>query len=583
MFPTPRTDTPASAPAIASPPSGGGAHRAAPPTAFATLMDAGAVKTTQVAAASGSGDGTASGVDQTSAVASNGDDAALTATLIDARHRAIAGPPSRMIRIDAATVLPAWMQSARATTSVQLDALADAAGGDDDDADDVAADGAAHAAAESSASIQTMLAAAVDPQILATQIPVPGDEDAAPPHDASQESAGAVPSGSGAEQGSANGRFALNNRSLLALNAPDQPAGAWRGAQMAMAHASDQALAHASTNSELNPADADSLSADAQGVDGRLTGDSLLDQLSSTPERAERASNGHKSGHAAVRDIARSLSAATRHAQPSATAVAGAPPSDATIQPSPARSTTRDGTVQADASHKLSIAMEAPARRSDMAAIPSIRFADTADTDAGAQGNLDDAPRDQHQQPSASAMTRLMAGVVSAAGDAHASTQAHAVAPAFSVPATATASATPAVTPTETAAAANAGAPDAQNIDRLVQSMHVNAKSGVMEATVRLRPDYLGDVTIELRVDGTGVSAVVRAESASVRQWLESHEQTIRSGLAEHGLELTRFIVDPDGQPQSQQDTQPDRDEQRRAAFRRRQQERSSQRFEITV
>jgi flagellar hook-length control protein FliK len=427
------------------------------------------------------------------------------------------------------------------------------------------------------------LAVGIDPQILATQIPVPGDEDAAPGHDASQESADAVPSGNGAEQGSASGRFALNNRSLLALNPPDQPAGASRGAQTAMAHASDQALAHASSNSELNPADADSLCADAQGVDGRPADDSLLDPASSaTLERAERASNGHKSGRAAVRDIARSFSAATREPQSAGTAVA-APASDAAIQPSSARSTTLDGTVQTDPSHRLSIAMEAAARRSDMAAIPSIRFADIADTDAGAQGNLEDPPRDQHQQPSASAMTRLMSGVVSAAGDAHAGTQPHAVAPAFSVPTTPAASATPAVTPTETAAPANAAAPDAQNIDRLVQSMHVNAKSGVMEATVRLRPDYLGDVTIELRVDGTGVSAVVRAESASVRQWLESHEQTIRSGLAEHGLELTRFIVDPDGQPQSQQDTQPDRDEQRRAAFRRRQQEGSSQRFEITV
>jgi flagellar hook-length control protein FliK len=104
-----------------------------------------------------------------------------------------------------------------------------------------------------------------------------------------------------------------------------------------------------------------------------------------------------------------------------------------------------------------------------------------------------------------------------------------------------------------------------------------------MEATVRLRPEYLGDVTINLKVDGSGVSAVVHADTPAVRQWLESNEQTIRSGLAEHGLELERFVVDPNGQQHAQRDAQQDAAEQQRRVWRRRQSVAAAQRFEITV
>ena len=104
-----------------------------------------------------------------------------------------------------------------------------------------------------------------------------------------------------------------------------------------------------------------------------------------------------------------------------------------------------------------------------------------------------------------------------------------------------------------------------------------------MEATVRLRPEYLGEVTIQLRVDGSGVSAIVRAESAGVRQWLQSQEQSIRGGLAEHGLELSRFVVDPDDRQQTQRDAQQEAEEQRKTMIRRRQAAALAQRFEIVA
>ena len=89
---------------------------------------------------------------------------------------------------------------------------------------------------------------------------------------------------------------------------------------------------------------------------------------------------------------------------------------------------------------------------------------------------------------------------------------------------------------------------DAENVHNLVQAMRVTAKAGGWEATVRLRPEHLGEVTIALRVEGNNVSAVVQAESAGVRQWLMDQEQAVRSGLSEHGLQLDRFAVSRDGQ-----------------------------------
>jgi flagellar hook-length control protein FliK len=150
---------------------------------------------------------------------------------------------------------------------------------------------------------------------------------------------------------------------------------------------------------------------------------------------------------------------------------------------------------------------------------------------------------------------------------------------------------TPTPTPTIAATAATVPAstvtqlsdgttPDAENIGRLVQAMRINARPGAWEATVRLKPEHLGDVTIALRVEGSSVSAVVNAEAAGVRQWLESHEQAVRHGMAEHGLQLERFIVQRDGQRRGD-GQQADQESQQRRRPRR--QTAPAERFEIVV
>jgi hypothetical protein len=133
---------------------------------------------------------------------------------------------------------------------------------------------------------------------------------------------------------------------------------------------------------------------------------------------------------------------------------------------------------------------------------------------------------------------------------------------------TGAASAAPSMTPQERAA----------NISQLVRSMQVLVRNGIGEVTVRLRPEHLGDVSILIRVDGKSVSATVRAESQSVREWLLSQEDALRAGLAQQGLTLDRLVV--------QRDTRHDRGDREPPQARRPRTRRhpgGSERFEVSA
>jgi flagellar hook-length control protein FliK len=77
--------------------------------------------------------------------------------------------------------------------------------------------------------------------------------------------------------------------------------------------------------------------------------------------------------------------------------------------------------------------------------------------------------------------------------------------------------------------------------------------------TLTLTPEHLGTVTIELRVDRQRVSASLGADTAAVRGWIAAHEQDLKAGLADLGLELDQFVVrDEDARDRKEQaDGQP--------------------------
>lgn len=107
-------------------------------------------------------------------------------------------------------------------------------------------------------------------------------------------------------------------------------------------------------------------------------------------------------------------------------------------------------------------------------------------------------------------------------------------------------------------ALAQSSAVQSENLERLVQTMHVMVKGSVSEATVRLRPEHLGEVSVAVRVDGRVVTATVIAEAANVREWLQSNEDTLRTGLQQQGLTLDRLIVQREARQERREQQHPD-------------------------
>ncbi len=70
---------------------------------------------------------------------------------------------------------------------------------------------------------------------------------------------------------------------------------------------------------------------------------------------------------------------------------------------------------------------------------------------------------------------------------------------------------------------------------------------GVHQIQLHLQPAHLGNVTLDLRVDGSSVTANVVAQSADVRDALVNNQHHLARAFAESGLELTGFSVNVSG------------------------------------
>jgi Meckel syndrome type 1 protein len=104
------------------------------------------------------------------------------------------------------------------------------------------------------------------------------------------------------------------------------------------------------------------------------------------------------------------------------------------------------------------------------------------------------------------------------------------------------------------AAQAPRGAQETPLAGQVVRAISLAWRDGVGEARVRLVPDHLGEVNVALRVERGQVTAELRAETPAAREWIQAHEQDLRSGLAAQGLRLDRLVVLADGQRQRQQE-----------------------------
>jgi flagellar hook-length control protein FliK len=125
-----------------------------------------------------------------------------------------------------------------------------------------------------------------------------------------------------------------------------------------------------------------------------------------------------------------------------------------------------------------------------------------------------------------------------------------------------------------TAAAAAATAPllAAELPGQIVQAIRLQADNGSGQVQMRLHPQFLGDVTVAIRVDeGGAVVASLQASALEVREWIRGNESVLRQALADQGLHLERLVVvDSDTPADEEQARQQDRgDRDREQAWRR--------------
>jgi hypothetical protein len=96
---------------------------------------------------------------------------------------------------------------------------------------------------------------------------------------------------------------------------------------------------------------------------------------------------------------------------------------------------------------------------------------------------------------------------------------------------------------------APADAADLARADTILSQVRMHLRPGMKRATLSLRPESLGRISIELSVDGGRLNAIVRAESPETLAALERHVPELRALMAQAQLEVQSFELSltPDG------------------------------------
>jgi flagellar hook-length control protein FliK len=127
----------------------------------------------------------------------------------------------------------------------------------------------------------------------------------------------------------------------------------------------------------------------------------------------------------------------------------------------------------------------------------------------------------------------------------------------------------------------SAAATDEANVQNIVRAVRMQWTAAGGEATLRLEPEHLGQVTLTVRVERGSVTAHIQAETAEASHWIETHQQDLRNSLREQGLEVKDVVVttNPDGRREQQERTP----QQRRSRPARRDTSETAPTFEVVV
>ena len=119
-------------------------------------------------------------------------------------------------------------------------------------------------------------------------------------------------------------------------------------------------------------------------------------------------------------------------------------------------------------------------------------------------------------------------------------------------------------------------------VSSIVQTMRLQMRDGVGTAVVHLDPDYLGAVSIALRVENGVVTASLHAENPQVRAWMEANAPLLSESLASQGLSLDRLVITDERIAEEQSADRRHQQEQEQQA-RRRPRRNDASTFEVIV
>ncbi|MFN7977198.1 MAG: flagellar hook-length control protein FliK [Vicinamibacterales bacterium] len=88
---------------------------------------------------------------------------------------------------------------------------------------------------------------------------------------------------------------------------------------------------------------------------------------------------------------------------------------------------------------------------------------------------------------------------------------------------------------------------------QIVKSMKLQWTGATQEARVQLKPEYLGEVVANIKVEQGVVTATLHADTPEVRRMLETQTASLRDALVEHGLKLDKVVIAEPETPSGQQ------------------------------
>ena len=97
---------------------------------------------------------------------------------------------------------------------------------------------------------------------------------------------------------------------------------------------------------------------------------------------------------------------------------------------------------------------------------------------------------------------------------------------------------------------------EATVMDQIVAKAAVRSSNGRSEIRIQLKPDFLGNVQMNIATDKEQLVVRILTDRPAVKEIIETHLHQLRTDLHQHGLTIDKFdvMVNPDADPQQGRD-----------------------------